>query len=66
MLTFDHLGRNAKRAGVPHLLAYSWASVLAEIEKCRILCADQHFKWTVEQMGWKKYLHTENPQASEG
>ena len=66
MLTFDHLDRSAKRAGVPHLLAYSWASVLAEIKKCRILCANHHFKWTVEQMGWKKYLHTENPQSSEG
>jgi hypothetical protein len=64
MLTFDHLDRETKRAGVPQLMGYSWKSILAEIKKCRILCANHHFKWTVQQMGYKRFLENKNSQVT--
>jgi hypothetical protein len=63
MLTFDHLDRSQKRAGVPQLMGYSWKTILAEIGKCRILCANHHYKWTIQQMGYKRFLENKNSQV---
>lgn len=42
-LQFDHIGDN-KKGGVSDLIAtdYSWKTILQEIDKCEIVCANCH------------------------
>lgn len=57
VLEFDHRDRKAKVKPVSRLLAghYSWKSVLMEIEKCDIRCANCHRRKTyVELASWGK------------
>ncbi len=42
-LDLDHLSPEEKVAGVSRLLRYaSWEAVLAELEKCQVLCSNCH------------------------
>lgn len=52
VLEFDHLDRKKKRGNVSDMVKYSLSSVIKEIEKCRVLCANCHRIHTAEQMGW--------------
>jgi hypothetical protein len=51
VLDFDHIGVNKKFKDVSKMLSghYSWASVLKEIEKCEIRCANCHRRKTYKQ-----------------
>ena len=52
-LDFDHV-RGDKRANVSTLVAtsYSWSTILEEIEKCEIRCANCHRIKTAKQLNW--------------
>ena len=54
-MEFDHLPDNQKRACVSTLvvLAYSEKTVMAEIAKCRVLCALCHRRSTFRERGYK-------------
>jgi hypothetical protein len=56
-LDFDHIDPATKRFGIARALnnCYSWEEILAEIKKCRILCANCHRIRTAEQFGWRKW-----------
>lgn len=43
-LQFDHLGDQPKKNHVAVLISknYSWDTIQAEIDKCRVLCANCH------------------------
>ena len=47
---FDHLDIYVKRKCIPQLIKCSWEyTILPEIQKCRLLCANCHVKWTRNQ-----------------
>lgn len=50
VLQFDHL--RDKVAVVSRMMDYSWESILKEIEKCQVLCANCHARKTAKEHGW--------------
>jgi len=54
-LEFDHI-KGKKRADVARLLGGGWSfkSILKEIEKCEIVCANCHMKRTAKTFNWLK------------
>lgn len=56
VLQFDHV-RGEKRFPISKaILDVSWATLLEEIEKCEVRCANCHFRRTAKQLGWYAYL----------
>lgn len=55
-LQFDHIDPQCKRNDVSNMVgsAYSWESILEEIAKCEIVCANCHSVRTCETYGWHK------------
>jgi len=58
VLELDHIDPSSKRFNISQAvrLGFSWNDVLAEIKKCRILCANCHKKRTAQQFDWYKAL----------
>lgn len=56
VLEFDHREPAAKRADIYSLIhrCYAWETILAEIAKCDVRCANCHRRRTAEQFGWPK------------
>jgi hypothetical protein len=57
VLEFDHL-RNKTFAIGPALSQRSWKSILAEIEKCEVVCANCHRRRTARRRGSVRALLT--------
>src|SRR3989344_1777774 len=54
VLEFDHVSQD-KKGNISSLLAtlkWSWRTVLTEIEKCEVRCANCHRIKTSKQLGW--------------
>ena len=61
VLEFDHVG--VKRFDVADLIqsSRSWQTILAEIEKCEVRCANCHRRVTAQRFGrWRYIRHLEN------
>jgi hypothetical protein len=58
MLVFDHLNPNDKHLEVSQMVqrSYSLKTIMAEVAKCRILCANHHQKHTIQQFGYRSWL----------
>lgn len=59
VLDFDHLPGFAKRFEIARAVGAStrsWASILAEIEKCEVVCANCHRRRTARRAGHRKHL----------
>lgn len=57
VLEFDHIDRSTKTTTVAKLMSghRSWNTILNEINKCRVLCANCHRRHTYSQLGhWGK------------
>lgn len=57
VLEFDHIDRDKKDRPISRIISghSSWPKVLTEIEKCRVLCANCHRRYTYYQLGhWGK------------
>lgn len=56
-LEFDHIDQNTKSFGIARALSdcLKWETILAEINKCRLLCANCHRIRTAEQQNWYKW-----------
>jgi hypothetical protein len=54
VLDCDHIDRTRKRSSVSFLArsGYPWNTVLAEIEKCQVRCANCHRRRTAQQFDW--------------
>lgn len=54
VLDFDHINPSEKSIGVARAMTngYKWKDIVAEINKCQILCANCHRKRTAENRGW--------------
>jgi len=59
VLEFDHIDPTTKSFGIAKAIndKMSWPKILAEIEKCQILCANCHKIKTAEQNKWYKHVH---------
>ena len=59
VLEFDHLGDKSFNIG--QALAYrSWSSILAEIAKCDVVCANCHRRRTARRGGYLRHLLRES------
>jgi hypothetical protein len=56
VLEFDHLDRELKEYTVSAMKTLSWDTILAEIAKCRVLCANCHRRHTAAQLGYYRFL----------
>ncbi len=56
VLDFDHVDRGNKRQVVSWLArsGYPWTTVMAEISKCQVRCANCHRRRTAQQFDWPK------------
>ena len=48
VLQFDHV-RGKKRKEIGAMLSFSWNTIMAEIEKCEVRCANDHIRKTARQ-----------------
>ena len=63
VLEFDHRDPSTKHHCVSLLAnngGYVWATVLKEIQKCDVLCANCHRRKTNEQLGWYRDKYIRN------
>ena len=51
VLQFDHV-RGKKRTEIGKMISYSWESILIEIAKCEVRCANDHLRKTAKQQGF--------------
>jgi hypothetical protein len=52
VLEFDHLDAEAKAFDICHCLPYrNWQSILDEIDKCEVVCANCHRRRTARRGG---------------
>lgn len=60
VLQFDHVDPATKRLAVSLLIrsASSWSTVLTEIAKCEVRCANCHLRRTARQFGWYRLAET--------
>lgn len=58
VLDFDHLDRDSKLESVARLVnnCRPWDEIYSEIQKCRVLCANCHRRWTHVQLNFWKQL----------
>lgn len=57
VLEFDHIDPATKKIAVGVMVGRrSWATILAEIDKCEVRCANCHRRRTARQQGWKNRL----------
>lgn len=63
VLEFDHIDPKTKKFDIGKSVSgYSIQSILEEIKKCQVLCANCHRRRTAKQRGWYKNL----PSSSNG
>lgn len=58
VLEFDHRDRATKTESIGTMLSrnWSWSTILNEIQKCDVRCANCHRIRTSGQLGWRKLL----------
>ncbi|MCW6007191.1 hypothetical protein K1W54_21885 [Micromonospora sp. CPCC 205371] len=54
VLDFDH--QRDKTMDINKMRSYAWTRVLAEIEKCEVVCANDHRRRTAAAQGWARAL----------
>ena len=55
VLEFDHRNPDTKKAKVSNILgSWNWDTIMTEIEKCEVRCANCHRRRTAKQFGWYK------------
>jgi hypothetical protein len=66
VLDFDHVV-GTKRAAVGKMLAgtYSWSSIMEEVSKCVVRCANCHRIKTAHEQGWDMVRWLSDPPTAE-
>lgn len=66
VLQFDH--QRDKESDVAKLVrrGYAWDRVLAEIEKCQVVCANDHRRRTAKAFGWARLTAQASAASSTG
>ena len=62
VLQFDHINPENKLNEISQMITsgYLWESILEEIKKCEVRCANCHSRKTSKQQNWYKYIFSEN------
>ena len=55
-LEFDHLDPSIKEHNIGNLVGYKWETILKEIDKCEVVCANCHRKRTAKLQNWYGWL----------
>ena len=57
VLEFDHVDTKDKLATISNMAAngWGWSTILLEIEKCVVLCANCHRRRTAKQFDWHNF-----------
>ena len=57
-LEFDHIKPEDKSFSIARAIndTYSWKTIMSEIQKCQILCANCHKIKTAKEQGWYKNI----------
>jgi hypothetical protein len=67
VLEFDHVrGKKAYNVSVMARLMLSWKTILKEIAKCEVRCANCHRRKTAERSGSYRYRRLKGPLAQSG
>ncbi|MFD2093409.1 hypothetical protein [Blastococcus deserti] len=62
VLQFDHRDRESKEMNVSQMIhSHGWAAIVREIEKCDVVCVNDHLRRTAKQLSWKKAFPWETP-----
>jgi hypothetical protein len=63
VLDFDHV--RDKEAGISNLVTAGapWERILAEIEKCEVVCSNDHRRRTARSFGWARLADGQAPLA---
>lgn len=56
VLEFDHIDQDTKTFTIADAKGKSWARIIEEIKKCRVLCCNCHRRHTAKQLGWYSYI----------
>ncbi len=58
VLEFDHVDPSTKRGALYTLAhsAYGWDTILVELQRCEVRCANCHRRRTARQFGWPKLV----------
>lgn len=61
VLEFDH--QRDKCFNIANMISagHSWTSILAEIEKCEVVCANDHRRRTARTFGWRRAVALSAP-----
>lgn len=62
-LDFDHLPGSSKVNNISNMLTCSWESIIKEIDKCEVVCANCHRIRTVERKLSKNSQFTDNMES---
>lgn len=68
VLQFDHLPEFDKGFEIGRAITgstRSWDSVMAEIAKCEVVCANCHTRRTAARSGWRKWLQSQGTYISD-
>lgn len=55
VLEFDHIGEKIESISMMVCKGWSWQSILREIAKCEVRCANCHRRVTAKRAGWIRY-----------
>lgn len=58
VLEFDHIDRDTKDSPISQAIWANWSMkrLLAEIDKCQVLCANCHRRKTAQDLGWYAFV----------
>jgi hypothetical protein len=67
VLEFDHVrGKKLYNVSAMGVRVLSWTTILKEIEKCEVRCANCHRRKTAEQRGTYRFIRRNGPLAQFG
>ena len=61
VLDFDHQGDKTEEVNAMIAAGKSWPLILAEIEKCEVVCSNDHRRRTAKTFGWYRIVLQRSP-----
>jgi hypothetical protein len=61
VLDFDHQGDKSHEISAMIVAGMPWARILAEIQKCEVVCSNDHRRRTAKAFGWYRAVMASSP-----